>query len=115
MVFLPHKGKKNRCRVRLCGKREKDRRSSVYLHELHRIKCKTAADEGGDPRKADRFGAEALTPEMSVSADDGLDIVFVDGRVLLADSVAVRAVFVSTDDGMLVRKGYPVVRDEGGK
>ena len=37
------------------------------------------------------------------------------GRVLLTDSVPVRAVFVSTDDRMLVQKGYPVVWDQGGK
>lgn len=54
-----------------------------------------------------------MTPETRISADDGLDVVLVDGRVLLTDSVPVRAILVSTDDRMLVRKGYPVVRDQG--
>ena len=99
----------------LCGKCKKPRSGPAYLHELHGIKRKAAADEGGDIRKTKRFGEEPLKPEACISADDGLDIVFVDGRVLFTDSVPFRAVLISADDGMLIDEGYPVVRNQGRK
>ncbi len=99
----------------LCGKCKKPRGGPAYLHELHGIKRKAAADEGGDIRKMNRFREEPLKPEAHISADDGLDIVFVDGRVLFTDSVPVRAVLISADDGMLIDEGYPVVWNQGRK
>ena len=56
-----------------------------------------------------------MKPEERISAYDGLNVVLVDGRVLLTDSIPVRTVFVSTDDRMLVQKGYPVVWDDRSK
>lgn len=99
----------------LCGKCKKHRGGSSYLHELHGIKRKAASDEGGDLRKADRFGEKFLKPESCISADDGFDMVFVNGWILVTDRVAVRTILVSADDCMLVRQRYPVVRNEGRK
>lgn len=73
----------------LCGKWEKLRGGSAYLHELHGIKRKAAADKGGDFRQPDRFGKEPLQPERYISPDDGSYIVLINGRVVLTDSIRV--------------------------
>ena len=115
MIFLHHRRRKQGCRVKLCGKYKKSGGGSAYLHELHGIKRQAASDERWDLRKTDRFGEEPLTPETLISADDGFDIVFVDGRILITDSIPIRSILISADDGMLVQQGYPVIRNEGRK
>ena len=56
-----------------------------------------------------------MEPEVYISADDSFDIVLIDGRILITDSIPIRTIFVSTDDCILVQKGYPVIRNEGRK
>ena len=89
MIFLHHRRRSQECRVKLCGKCKKPRGSPAYLHELHGIKRKAVLDEGSDLPEEDRFRQEPLAPKVRISADDGFDIVFVDGGVPVTDSVPI--------------------------
>jgi hypothetical protein len=73
----------------LCGKCKKPRGGPAYLHELHGIKRKAVSDEGRDLPEEDRFRQEPLAPKVRISADDGFDVVFVDGGVPVTDSVPI--------------------------
>lgn len=81
----------------------------MYLHELHRIMREAPADESGERRKRNGFGKKALPPEMSVTVDDGFDIILINGRVAAAYRIAVRTVLVCADNFMLVCRGDAAV------
>ena len=87
----------------------------MYLHELHRIKRYAVPDKRPDLQKGDRFGKEPLQPEEDVSADNGFDVVLIDGRVRFTDGIPVRTGLVSADDRVLVDKRDPVVGDDRSK
>ena len=70
-------------------------------------------DQGAELSKADRFGKESLEPEQEISSDDGLHVVLIDRRVIFANGIAVRAVFIGADDPVLVRKRDPVIGNNG--
>ena len=111
--FFYHKRKECTCRVKLCGSCKKQAGSSADLHELHGIKRKAVKDQGGDLSKADGFGQKSLEPEQKIPPDNGFHVVLIDRRVIFANGIAVRAVFIGADDPVLVRKRDPVVGNNG--
>ena len=70
-------------------------------------------DQGVDLRKADGFGKESLEPEQKIPPDNGFHVVLIDRRVIFANGIAVRAVFIGAYDPVLVRKRDPIVGNNG--
>lgn len=72
-------------------------------------------DQGGDLREADGFGQKFLAPEQEISPNDGFHVVLIDRRVVFANGIAIGAIFIGTNDDVLIRKRDPVIRDNGRK
>ncbi len=115
MIFIHHKRRNGSCRVKLCGSRKKYSGGPAYLHELHGIKRKAVTDKGGNRCQGDGFGKQSLAPEKDISPDDRFNAVLIDRWVVFTHGIPVRAILVSLDDNVLIRKRDPVIRDDRGR
>ena len=77
IVFLHNSGKTEVCRVRLCGKRYEQIRSSSNLHELLWIMWEAGDGEFRQRIQTDRFSTQTFSPEFHITADNWLDIVLI--------------------------------------
>ena len=88
---------------------------SVDLHELRRIMRETGADQTNQRRKADPERPQFFLPVPPVVSKDRLDIVFVNGKVIIADTADIISSLIVQTDALLVSKCYLGIRDNGGQ
>lgn len=84
---------------------------SVDLHELRRIMRETGADQVAQAGKTDSERPQLFLPVPPVVSKDRLDIVFVNGKVILADTADIISRLIVQTDTLLVRECYLGIGD----
>jgi len=85
----------------------------VNLHELGREASKAAPDQTCPSVKRDFLRAELFPPMPPVAADDGFDIVFIDGAGRGAGLHGVTMFLKGPDGNALVFQGDLLIGDDG--
>lgn len=86
----------------------------MYLHELGGIIRKGGKDQSVQWQETNAQGAQLFSPAAPVVAENGFDIIFVNGRVAIADGTGAASVLIVHADPLLVGKQNLGIRNHGG-
>lgn len=108
-------GRKQDCRVGLCGFRKKEVGGAFNLHELATIGGETAGKEAAERGQGNAVGKEALFPVAQEGTQDVFDVVLIDtGKAVQKGTEGVLVVELA-DDVSLVGSGDLGIRDDDGE